>query len=174
MAYIYAGPGSANKVTLTIKVASNGADTGLQIPALQDVTIEAANDVFSFSSLESNSVTQVATVASNSISGNIVVDADKFFGTNAVVDGNGDINYQDVTVDTAAEYGVFGLSSEKVRVTFQLYMGEDNVASAGVNEPTIKGAGYITGLSPNISADSPVWVTSFSIVGDTDLKVSRA
>ena len=65
MAYIYAGPGSANKVTLTVKVASNGSDTGLSIPALQDVTIEAANDVFSFSSLESNSVTQVATVASN-------------------------------------------------------------------------------------------------------------
>tara|TARA_R110000824_G_scaffold148309_4_gene318016 strand:- start:11 stop:538 length:528 start_codon:yes stop_codon:yes gene_type:complete len=175
MAYIYAGPGSANKVTLTVKVASNGSDTGLSIPALQDVTIEAANDVFSFSSLESNSVTQVATVASNSISGNIVVDSDKFFGTTAAVTGtDSHIDYADASVDTAVEFGIFGLSSQKVRVSFELYMGSDTDAGASVNEPTIKGAGYVTGLSPNISADSPVWITSFSIVGDQDLTVVRA
>jgi len=161
--YIYAGPGSANKVTLTVKVASNGADTGLQIPALQDITLEAANDVFSFSSLESNAVTQVATVSSNSVSGNIVLDSVKFFGTDQGT-------Y--TSSNTGAAYGIFGLSSGKVRVTFDLFMGEDT--GSGADQPTVSGSGYITGLSPNISADSPVWVSSFSIVGDADLTVAIA
>ena len=107
--------------------------------------------------------------------GNIVVDSDKFFGTTAAVTGtDSHIDYADASVDTAVEFGIFGLSSQKVRVSFELYMGSDTDAGASVNEPTIKGAGYVTGLSPNISADSPVWITSFSIVGDQDLTVVRA
>ena len=47
MAYIYPAPGvSGVQATLSLSVASNGSDSGLTIPALQDVTVNNANDVF--------------------------------------------------------------------------------------------------------------------------------
>lgn len=162
MAYIYAGPGSDDKVTLKIQVASDGTNDELSVPALNDVTVDISNDVFSFSSLEDDTVTQVATVASNSISGNIVLDSLKFFGTAIGSYGSS---------TTASSFGIFGLSKNKVRIEFTLEMGIDetnNAAGGSLGDlPKISGTGYITGLSPNISADSPVWVSSFTIVGDT-------
>ena len=163
MAYIYAGPGSANKVTLTVKVAGNGADTGLEIPALQDITLDASNDTFTWSTLADNAKSTVVTTSNNTLSGNIVLDSVGFFGTDQGSYG----------ASTAASgYGIFGLSSQKVRVTYELFMGEDT--GAGADLPTITGAGYITGISPALSADSPVWVSGFSIVGDADPAASIA
>jgi len=54
--YIYPAPGTANvEATLKIKVASNGADTGLTIPSLQDITVNAANDTFTWTQLDEGS-----------------------------------------------------------------------------------------------------------------------
>lgn len=161
MAYIYAGPGSVNKVTLTVYVASNGADTGLEIPALQDISIDASNDTFTWSTLADNAKSQVVTTSNNSLSGNIVLDSVGFFGTDAGSYG---------TSTTAAAYGIFGLSSNKVRVKYELFMGEDT--GAGLDKPTITGYGYISGITPAISGDSPVWVSGFSVVGDVDPTVA--
>ena len=86
MAYINPAPGTANQVTLTLDVASDTSDItqgvgALSIPALQDITINASNDVFTWSQLDSTAKKQVATTSTNSVAMNLVVDQASFFGT---------------------------------------------------------------------------------------------
>jgi hypothetical protein len=155
MAYIYPAPGvSGVQLTLTLKVT--GDTTGLVVPALQDVTLNNANDVFTWTQLDSGSKKQIATTATNSLSGNIVLDQDSFFG----VTTSGEI---------AKTKGIFGLSKDKQIVNFELYMGDESDGSAG---KTISGAGYVTGLAPTVSADSPVWVSPFTLTVTGDYSVA--
>lgn len=163
MAYIYPAPGVNNvQATLTISVSSNGADTGMSVPAMQDITLNNANDVFTWTQLDSGSKKQIATTATNSLSGNIVLDQTTFFGTGDGADAGSDVN-------TAAEYGIFGLSKDKVKVDFDLYLGDTDSGGAG---KTVSGSGYITGLAPTVSADSPVWVSPFTITVTGDYTVA--
>lgn len=152
MAYIYPAPGVAGtQSTLTIVV--DGVAGSLVIPAMQDVTINNSNDVFTWTQLDSGSKQQVATTATNSLSMNIVLDQTVFFGdTNAAA-------------GSAPKLGIFGLSAEKTYVEFDLFLGQENDGSAG---RTISGYGYITGLAPTVSADAPVWVTPVTITVDGD------
>lgn len=148
MAYIYPAPGvSGVQTTLKIHHTSKTADaTGLTVPGLQDITVNAANDVFTWSQLDSTAKFQIATTSTNSLSMNIVLDQTAFFGS-----GSG---------STAAAKGLFGLSVDKVLVEFDLYLGDTD---GGVQGKTITGKGYITSLAPTVSADSPVWVSPISI-----------
>lgn len=152
MAYINPAPGTANQITLTLDVATDESDltqgaSPLTVPALQDMTVNAANDVFTWSQLDSTAKKQIATTATNSISMNLVVDTASFFGTDvdAAISG------------TIAEQGLFGCSRNKTLVNFILRV--ENAAT----DTFIKGVGYITGLAPTISADSPVWVSPITI-----------
>ena len=152
MAYINPAPGTANAVTLTLDVAADISDVtqgvgALSVPALQDITINASNDVFTWSQLDSTAKKQIATTATNSLAMNLVVDTASFFGTDldAAVSG------------TVAEQGLFGLSRNKTLVNFVLRV--ENSTS----DTFIKGVGYITGLAPTVSADSPVWVSPITI-----------
>lgn len=159
MAYIYPAPGVAGvELTLTIHHTSKIADaTGLAVPALQDVTVNNANDVFTWTQLDSGSKLQIATTATNSLSGNIVLDQTTFFGTT----GSGGT--------TAAASGIFGLSADKTIVQFDLYLGDE---SDGTTGKTISGYGYITGLAPTVSADAPVWVSPFTLTVTGDYEVA--
>ena len=152
MAYINPAPGTANAVTLTLDVATNTDDItqaagALAIPALQDMTINSANDVFTWSQLDSTAKKQIATTSTNSISMNVVVDTATFFGTvvGAAITG------------TIAEQGLFGCSRNKTLINFIIRV--ENAAT----DTFIKGVGYITGLAPTVSADSPVWVSPVTI-----------
>lgn len=149
MSYIYPAPGvSGVQATLTISVASNGSDSGMSVPALQDITVNAANDVFTWTQLDSTAKLQIATTSTNSLSGNIVLDQTTFFGDSTATSG------------TAAKVGIFGLSNDKTKVAFELYLGDTDGGTTG---KTISGEGYVTGLAPTVSADSPVWVSPFTI-----------
>jgi len=155
MAYIYPAPGNANaEVDLTIKVS--GDTTGLVLPAIQDITVNNANDVFTWTVLDSASKQQIATTATNSLAMNIVLDQDKFFGTS-------------VAGEAAQTSGVFGLSKDKTKINFELYLGDTD---SGGNGKTISGSGYITGLAPTVSADAPVWVSPITITVDGDYTVA--
>lgn len=158
MAYIYPAPGvSGVQATLKIHRVSKTADsTGLAVPALQDVTVNAANDVFTWTQLDSASKLQIATTATNSLSMNLVLDEDAFFGT-----GSG---------TTAAGKGIFGLSAEKSIVEFDLYIGDTSGGNPG---KIINGKGYITGLAPTVSADAPVWVSPITITVTGDYTVTE-
>jgi hypothetical protein len=152
MAYINPAPGTANAVTLTLDVASNESDItqgvgALAIPALQDMTINAANDVFTWSQLDSTAKKQIATTSTNSISMNVVVDTATFFGTTVAAAITG----------TIAEQGLFGCSRNKTLINFIIRVENSTT------DTFIKGCGYITGLAPTVTADSPVWVSPVTI-----------
>lgn len=153
MAYINPAPGTTSQIVLKLDVASSETDTTLgasplTVPALQDITMNAANDVFTWSQLDSTAKKQIATTSTNSLSMNIVVDPDTFFGTTLA----------SVQTDTVAAQGLLGLSRNKTLVTFVLKFQE-----GGASDKFVKGTGYITGLAPTVSADSPVWVSPITI-----------
>lgn len=157
MAYIYPAPGVTGvQATLSVSVASNVSDTGTNVPAMQDVTVNAANDVFTWTQLDSAGKKQIATTSTNSLSMNVVLDQDVFFG-----DGQ--------STDTAGGLGIFGLSTTKAKVSFSLYLGDTD---AGAEGKTISGEGYITGIAPTVSADQPVWVSPVTITVDGDYTVA--
>jgi hypothetical protein len=161
MAYIYPAPGVTNvEATLKIHKTSKAADaTGLALPSLQDITVNAANDVFTWTQLDETAKLQIATTSTNSISMNIVLDQTSFFGTT----GSGG--------STAAASGIFGLSVDKAKVVFDLYLGDTDAGGAG---KIISGSGYITGLAPTVSADSPVWVSPITITVTGEYTVTGA
>ena len=158
MAYIYPAPGVTGvQATLSISIASNASDTGLTVPALQDVTVNNANDVFTWTQLDSGSKQQIATTATNSLGMNLVLEQTSFFGDSTATTG------------TAANSGMFGLSKNKTKVSFELYLGDTDGGATG---KTISGDGYITGLAPTVSADAPVWVSPITVTVDGDYTVS--
>ena len=153
MAYANPAPGTTSQIVLKLDCGialgtlTLGA-TPLTVPALQDITINAANDIFTWSQLDSTAKLQVATTSTNSISMNLVVDPTTFFGSTLA----------SVQSDTVAAQGLLGLSRNKTLVTFSLKFHE-----GGATDKFIKAQGYITGLAPTVSADSPVWVSPITI-----------
>jgi hypothetical protein len=145
--YIQSAAGSTNPV-LTLSVSGISGD--LDVPTLQDVTINNANDVFTWSQLNESAKLQVATTSTNSISTNIVVEDSTFFGDGASTTGS------------AARLGLLGLSTAKTEIQFEITMGTK----------TISGVGYVSGLAPTVSADSPVWVTPLTITVSGEYSVA--
>lgn len=157
MAYIYPAPGvSGVQATLTITTNSGTDTVGLVVPALQDVTVNNANDVFTWTQLDSGSKQQIATTATNSLGMNLVLEQNTFFGTS-------------VSGEDAQTAGIFGLSKDKTKIDFELYLGDTDGGATG---KTISGSGYVTGLAPTVSADAPVWVSPITITVDGDYTVS--
>ncbi len=161
MAYINPAPGTASQIVLKLDcgIAEGTLTLGatpLTVPALQDITINAANDVFTWSQLDSTAKKQIATTSTNSVAMNLVVDPTTFFGTTLA----------SVQSDTVAAQGLLGLSRNKTLVTFSLKVQE---AAA---DKYVKGQGYITGLAPTVSADSPVWVSPITLTVTGEYTVS--
>jgi len=158
MAYIYPAPGVTGvEAVLTIDIASNGSDTGMDVPALQDITINNANDIFTWTQLDEVAKKQIATTSTNSLGMNLVLEQSTFFGDSGA------------TANTAANVGIFNLSKNKTKIGFSLYLGDVDDGSAG---KTITGNGYVTGLAPTVSADAPVWVTPITVTVDGDYTVA--
>jgi hypothetical protein len=152
MSYINPSPGVAGReVTLTLSVNGLTADAGMSVPALQDVTVNNANDVFTWTQLDEGSKLQLATTATNSLAMNIVLDETTFFGNAGA------------TANSAAFLGIFGLSKNKSLVDFDLFIGEGR---------TISGSGYVTGLAPTVSADAPVWISPITLTVTGDYTIS--
>ena len=144
--YIHSAPGVSGEQA-TVKIANN-ADSGsayLTVPQLQDVTINNANDVFTWSQLDATAKKQVATTSTNSISMNIVLDEATWFGTGTYS-----------PTGTAANNGIQQTSINKDLIDFRIDLG-------GTTQKSIEGQGFITGLAPTTSADSPVWISPITI-----------
>jgi hypothetical protein len=152
MAYIYPAPGVANaQVVLTLTDSAAILTGNLVVPALQDITVNNSNDIFTWTQLDSGSKQNVATTATNSLDMNIVLDQTTFFGANATAGGS------------VANVGIIGLSQAKTRVGFALYLGDTSTGNVG---KTMSGNAYVTGLAPTVSADSPVWVSPITLTVD--------
>lgn len=137
-AYVLSAAGTTNPI---LELTVTGATGILDVPTLQDVTINNANDVFTWTQLNEASKLQVPTTSNNSISTNLVVEEKTFFGDAAAATGS------------AAKLGLYGLSAAKTAVNFTINLGTKHIA----------GIGYVTGLAPKVSADSPVWITPLTI-----------
>jgi hypothetical protein len=151
MAYIFPAPGvTGSEITLEIRVA--GDTSALNIPAVQDITINNANDVFTWTQLDEGSKLQIPTTSTNSIDTNLVLDQTIFFGDGA-------------SSNVAINKGIFGLSKDKQLISFAIFLGKTSTGGAGKN---LTGVGYITGLAPTVSADAPVWVSpvTITVTGD--------
>lgn len=159
MAYIYPSPGVADvQLTLGVSVATNSATSPeLTLPGLQDVTINAANDVFTWTQLNNSSKLQIATTATNSVAMNIVLDQTAWFGDAGETAGEADF------------IGLWNLSKNKTLLDCEIYLGDTDTGAAG---KTISGQGYITGLAPTVSADAPVWVSPITITITGDYTVT--
>ena len=155
MAFIFPAPGVAN-VEATLSIRKSGDTSGLLIPAMQDITVNNSNDLFTWTQLDEGSKLNVATTATNSLDLNIVLDQTVFFGTGA----GGDV---------AINKGIFGLSKDKTEVQFTLYLGDTSAGGAG---KTLTGNAYITGLAPTVSADAPVWVSPLTLTVTGDYTVT--
>ena len=172
MSYIYPAPGvSSKEIILRVAKYESGGDYTaagdvLTIPALQDITVNAANDVFTWTQLDAQAKKNIATTATNSLSMNLVLDQDRFFGSTTNEDGS----TANAAGSTGAK-GIFGLSTDKDLVVFDLYLGD---TSTGTEGKFITGTGYITGLAPTVSADAPVWVSPITITVDGDYTVGTS
>ena len=160
MAYIFPAPGVTDQemvlsLTDTDNVGQYTGNDPMIVPALQDMTVNNANDIFTWTQLDEGSKIQIPTTATNALSGNLVVSQVEFFG--------------DGSADGVQDIGLFGLSKAKIKVSFVLFLGKTDSGTTG---KTLGGDGYITGLSWTASADAPVWVAPFTITVTGDYTVT--
>jgi len=142
----------SNFATLMISTATSfSTASALTVPALQDVTVSNNNGTFRWKQLDLTSQKVVATPSTNSVSFNIVLDPNSFYGT------------QGSTGTTAAQLGLFELSNQKTRLSFRMYW-----SGTGTNATFVEGNGYITGLAPKVNPDQPVWISPLNIEVDGD------
>jgi hypothetical protein len=163
MAYIYPAPGTASNVQVWIQ--TNGTVTGnLVVPALQDITINASNDVFTWTQLDAASKKQVPTTATNDISMNLVLDKTAFFGANVTAASSAN----------AVSQGVFGLSRNKDLCNVRIFLGSESSNTS--SNVTMTCQAYVTGLAPTTSADSPVFVSpiTLTVTGDYTVVTNTA
>jgi hypothetical protein len=161
MSYINAAS-TGNFVKVLVRVASGSApvvgdfySTGavtsgtLDVPALQDITIDNKPAVFRWQQLDTASDKVVTAPTVNAMSGNFVLDPATFFGS-----GSG---------STATAKGIFNLSNEKTKIDFL-------VAFSGLNDTGsdhyVMGSGYFSNLAPTIKANAPVWVSPLTVEVD--------
>lgn len=146
MAYINVSAPTSNAMIQISTSSIATTSSGYIIPALQDITINNAAGVFNWTQLDEFSQKSVPTPATNSISGNMVLDSTTFFtGSNGVA-------------------GLFDLSNDATLVYFRVYFNGRTGGSKYVS-----GSGYITNLAPTVNPTAPVWVSPISISVDGDI-----
>lgn len=156
MAYINVS-GTGDFATLHISTATISGTTAstttgiLNVTGMQNITLNNGNGTFRWKQLDSTSEYAVAIAATNQISMNVVLDDAAYFGTTSANAG------------MATAKGLFNLSNDKTLLYFRLYY-----QGTGSGDKFVSGSGYITGLAPTVSPDSPVWVSPLNIdvVGD--------
>ena len=156
MAYINVS-GTGDFATLhisTATIASTTASTAtgvLNVAGMQNITLNNGNGTFRWKQLDSTSEYAVAIAATNQVSMSVVLDDAAYFGATSADAGS------------ATAKGLFNLSNNKTLLHFRLYY-----QGVGAGDKYVSGTGYITGLAPTVSPDSPVWVSPLNIdvVGD--------
>jgi len=119
----------------TTEIAST--TTGTIIVALQDITVNNSVGIFNWTQLDTFAQKAVPTPATNSVSGNLVVDDTQFF---------------------AANTGLFDLSNKATLIYFRVYFN-----GRGAGAKYVSGSGYLSNLAPTVNPTAPVWVTPFTI-----------
>ena len=130
----------------------------LTVPCLQDITLNNATGVYSYTAFCNADSLKLTTPGDNSIDVNVVVDDVAFFGDALA------------TADSAPRLGVMGLSQNKVEVTFKLYWAGK---SALTTDAVTVGNGFITSLAPTVSPSAPVWMSPITIAVNGSMTTQR-
>ena len=150
---VTAGTEAILTVGTTAAMAQPAGTNGLVIPLMQDVTVNASPGIVRYSVLDNASSKAFTTVNENSISGNMLLDEDTFFGPAAA----GGLN-------TIADNGLFKTSVDKTEIFFSIaFQGSDS------GDHYISGQGFISGLAPSASMDAAIWLTPIEIVVNGEL-----
>lgn len=143
MAYINVS-GQSSQATLQISTASIASTTtGIIVAALQDITVNNSVGIFNWTQLDTFAQKAVPTPATNSVSGNLVVDDSQFF---------------------TASTGLFDLSNNATPIYFRVYFN-----GRGSGAKYVGGSGYITNLAPTVNPTAPVWVSPLTVSVDGDI-----
>jgi hypothetical protein len=155
MAVINVTSGSQAILTLanTAPLAIPGTAGGLAVPTVQDITVGATTGTTRYSTLDSTASSAFTTVNENSISLNMLVDGETFFGDGANAN------------NTIANKGLMQTSKEKTEIFFSVAFNEGN----STGEYYISGKGFLTGLTPTASIDQAVWISPMEIVVNGEL-----
>ena len=151
MAYINVS-GTGDFATLHISTATIAGTTAstatgiLNVTGMQNITLNNGNGTFRWKQLDSTSEYAVAIAATNQVSLNVVLDDAAYFGTTSANAG------------MATAKGLFNLSNDKTLVYFRLYY-----QGTGTGDKYVSGSGYLTGLAPTVTPDSPVWTSPLNI-----------
>jgi hypothetical protein len=130
----------------------------IELPGIQDITINNSNGSFRWKQLDQDGESVITTNATNSLSGNFVLDPTTFFGSGGTA--------------TAAEYGIFGLSNKRVEVAFMIAPSGATTGATPDNY-LLMGTGFISALAPTVSADSPVWVSPVTVEVNGDYTLAQ-
>lgn len=129
----------------------------ITVPAITKITINNSAGTYEWAQLDNKAKQVVTTVSTNSLTTDVVVDAETFFGNTSL------------TANSAVYYGISKLANNKQKVAFKVRMAPDaNATGAGY---TYGGVGYITGIALSASADQPVWQTPLTIAVSGDYVV---
>lgn len=148
------------KVILTLMDTASGtsanvvpgaATNGLEVPTIQDITVNATPGSVNYSTLDSSSSSAFTTVNENSISLNILVDDDVFFGASNAS-------------NEVANVGLFQTSKNKTECYFSV-----SFEGTGSGSNYISGQGFIGGLAPSASIDQAVWISPVEIIVNGEL-----
>ena len=159
MAVINVSAGSQAVLELAPVGDLDTAANVLTTPQMQDITINNSTGVFRFKTLDSTAESAVTTPATNQLSLNVVVDETSFFGNAAAT-----------AAGAVVETGLFGVSKEKTKVAFRAYFSDPKTTGSKY----LEGQGFISGLSPTVNMDSPVWISPVTIEVDGDFTEGTA
>tara|TARA_Y100001937_G_scaffold39116_1_gene55584 strand:+ start:4222 stop:4698 length:477 start_codon:yes stop_codon:yes gene_type:complete len=135
----------------TAPLAVPGVSNGLEVPFMQDITVNASTGVVRYKTLDSSSEKAFTTPSTNQISLNCLVDEDVFFGASN-------------TTNKIANDGLFGTQNDKTTVFFSVAF-----EGTGSGSTYLKGSGFLSGLAPTASQDAAVFITPVTIEVDGDL-----
>ena len=143
---------AGNIGVLTLANASADANVlnaaALTVPFIQDLTLDTTAGTQTYNVLDNSAGKTFTTTNTNSITLNMLVDEETFFG-----DGS--------NAERVANVGLLGSSINKDKVHFELSF---EGATAGARSVT--GSGVISGLAPVLNMDNAVIVSPMTIVID--------
>lgn len=135
----------------TSALAIPGAAGSLNVPLMQDLTISTSPGSVRYSTLDSTASSAFTTTVENSVTGNMLVDDDAFFGLSNAT-------------NQIANDGLWTTSNSKNEIFFSVaFEGTDT------DDYYLTGKGFISGLAPAASVDAAVWISPIEIVVNGDL-----
>ena len=136
--------GTGNFATIKIAHVGDLATDAITLPGLQDVTVNNSNGQHRWKQLDTTSEYVVSTTSTNQVTFNMVLDPNTFYGTGVGTGADAD--------------GMFALSNNKTQIDIRVYW-----QGTSVGDKYIQATGYITGMSPTVNPDAPVWVSPVTI-----------